>query len=146
MRTISHITRTHAYTYTQVANYEYFYCFSKKSLELLSVRSFFGTCRRGKDIFLDGYCSTVQGLLDWFEVDLGFTELLFIQIHLCVMCVFSLLPSLTLLLSFLWTSCICSYMNENDSCHVPGRMSVYVCEGGAENVNIYTYIYGHIYQ
>jgi len=30
--------------------------------------------------FLDGYCSTVQGLLDWFEVDLGFTELLFIQI------------------------------------------------------------------
>ena len=37
--------------------------------------------------FLDGYCSTVQGLLDWFEVDLGFTELLFIQIDLCVMCV-----------------------------------------------------------
>ena len=36
--------------------------------------------------FLDGYCSTVQGLLDWFEVDLGFTELLFIQIDLCVMC------------------------------------------------------------
>ena len=38
----------------------------------------------------DGYCSTVQGLLDWFEVDLGFTELLFIQIDLCVMCVFVL--------------------------------------------------------
>jgi len=38
--------------------------------------------------FLDGYCSTVQGLLDWFEVDLGFTKLLFIQIDLCVMCVF----------------------------------------------------------
>jgi len=38
--------------------------------------------------FLDGYHSTVQGLLDWFEVDLGFTELLFIQIGLCVMCVF----------------------------------------------------------
>jgi len=28
----------------------------------------------------DGYCSTVQGLLDWVEVDLGFTELSFIQI------------------------------------------------------------------
>jgi len=27
--------------------------------------------------FLDGYCSTVQGLLDWFEVDLGFPELFF---------------------------------------------------------------------
>jgi len=40
------------------------------------------------DPFLDGYCSTVQGLLDWFEVDLGFTELLFTQIDLCVMCVF----------------------------------------------------------
>jgi len=25
--------------------------------------------------FLDGYCSTVQGLLDWFEVDLGSPEL-----------------------------------------------------------------------
>jgi len=39
--------------------------------------------------FLDGYCSTVQGLLDWFEVDLGFTELSFIQIDLCVLCVFA---------------------------------------------------------
>ena len=38
----------------------------------------------------DGYCSTVQGLLDWFEVDLGFTELSFIQIDLCVLCVFVL--------------------------------------------------------
>jgi len=37
--------------------------------------------------FFDGYCSTVQGLLDWFEVDLGFTELSFIQIDLCVVCV-----------------------------------------------------------
>jgi len=33
----------------------------------------------GSAPLLDGYCSTVQGLLDWFEVDLGFTELLFIQ-------------------------------------------------------------------
>jgi len=39
--------------------------------------------------FLDGYCSTVQGLLECVEVDLGFTELLFIQIDLCVMCVFA---------------------------------------------------------
>jgi len=42
------------------------------------------------------YCSTVQGLLDWFEVDLGFTELLFIQIDLCVMCVFVLYSPLLL--------------------------------------------------
>jgi len=40
--------------------------------------------------FFDGYCSTVQGLLDWFEVDLGFTKLSFIQIDLCVLCVFVL--------------------------------------------------------
>jgi len=33
--------------------------------------------------FLDGCCSTVQGLLDWFEVDLGFTELSFI-LHVCI--------------------------------------------------------------
>ena len=31
--------------------------------------------------FVDGCCSTVQGLLDWFEVDFGFTELSFIQIE-----------------------------------------------------------------
>ena len=37
---------------------------------------------------LDGYCSTVQGVLDWFEVGLGFPELLFIQFDLCVVCVF----------------------------------------------------------
>jgi len=41
-------------------------------------------------VFFDGYCSTVQGLLDWFEVDLGFTELSFIQIDLCVLCVLCL--------------------------------------------------------
>ena len=40
--------------------------------------------------FFDGYCSTVQGLLDWFEVDLWFTELSFIQINLCVLCVLAL--------------------------------------------------------
>ena len=47
-------------------------------------------------MFLDGYCSTVQGLLDWFEVDLGFTELLFIQIDLCVTCVFVLYSRVSL--------------------------------------------------
>ena len=39
----------------------------------------------GTNFFIfDGYCSTVQGLLDWFEVDLGFTKLSFIQIDLCL--------------------------------------------------------------
>jgi len=34
-------------------------------------------CKRGIKtyIFLDGYCSTLQDSLDWFEVDIGFTKL-----------------------------------------------------------------------
>ena len=46
--------------------------------------------------FLDGYCSTVQGVLTWFEVDLGFTELLFIQIGLCFVCVLVLYSPVSL--------------------------------------------------
>ena len=46
--------------------------------------------------FLDGYCSIVQGLLDWFEVDLGFTDLSFIQIDLCVLCGFVLYSRVSL--------------------------------------------------
>jgi len=37
--------------------------------------------------FLDGYCSTVQGLLDRFEVDLGFPEPVLFRL-ICVFCVF----------------------------------------------------------
>jgi len=48
----------------------------------------FLTASKVVTFLLDGYCSTVQGLLAWFEVDLGFTKLLFIQIHVCVMCFF----------------------------------------------------------
>ena len=48
------------------------------------------SCTFMKDTIMDGYCSTVQGLLDWFEVDFGFTELSFIQIDLCVLCDFVL--------------------------------------------------------
>jgi len=46
--------------------------------------------------FLDGYCSTVHGLLDLLEPDLGFTELLFIQSDLCGMCVFVLFSPVSL--------------------------------------------------
>ena len=46
--------------------------------------------------FLIGHCSTVQGLLDWFVVDLGFIELSFIQIDLCVLCVFVLYSRVSL--------------------------------------------------
>ena len=51
----------------------------------LSLRPHSTSCLSNSHLIssLDGYCSTVQGLLDWFEVDLGFTEHLFIQIDLC---------------------------------------------------------------
>jgi len=65
----------------------------KKSFHVLKCHIFNTHCntRRNKTFFFfDRYCSTVQGLLDWFEVDLGFTELSFIQIDLCVLCVFVL--------------------------------------------------------
>ena len=29
---------------------------------------------------------------------------------------------------------LCSYMNENDSCHTSGQISVYVCKGGGERL------------
>jgi len=57
--------------------------------------------------FLDGYCSTVQGLLDWFEVDLGFTKLLFIQTGLYVRVFLFSTPSRSPLVLF-WTSCTAS--------------------------------------
>ena len=53
--------------------------------------------------FFDGYCSTVQGLLDWFEVDLGFTKLSFIQIDLCVLCIFVLYSRVSLSSCPFWT-------------------------------------------
>ena len=58
--------------------------------------------------FFDGYCNTVQGLLDWFEVDLGFTELSFIQINLCVLCVFVLYSRVSLSSCPFWTFCTAS--------------------------------------
>ena len=57
---------------------------------------------------LDGYCSTVQGLLDWFEVDLGSTELLFIQINLCVLCVFVLLTPFVMVFCTVQMTCTSS--------------------------------------
>jgi len=40
--------------------------------------------------------SATEGLLDWFEIDKGFTELPFIQIDLCVLCVFVLYSCVSL--------------------------------------------------
>jgi len=53
-----------------------------------------------------GYCSTVQGLLDWFEVDLGFSELVLFRL-ICVLCVFLISIAITISsLVFSGTDCI----------------------------------------
>jgi len=78
---------------------------SRNSIDYLFVyTSFFCTSTS----FFDGYCSTVQGLLDWFEVDSGFTELSFIQIDLNVVCVFVLYSRVSLSSCPFWTFCTAS--------------------------------------
>ena len=83
-------THIHAYTYIHMC-----VCIYILSVYIYSGRSRYSICMiirllMGTAAFVDGYCSTLQGLLDWFGVDLGFTELSFIQIDLCVLCVFVL--------------------------------------------------------
>jgi len=61
--------------------------------------------------FFDGYCSTVQDLLDWFEVDLGFTELSFIQIDLCVTWLVSTRRGPCLCVTtYVWQLCVTTYV------------------------------------
>ena len=73
---------------------------SKSSIAIccrfLDLPTRFAVATLARTPFVDGYCSTVQGLLDWFEVDLGFTELSLIQIDLCVLCVFVLYSRVSL--------------------------------------------------
>ena len=83
----------------------------------------------------DGYCSTVQGLLDWVEVDLGFTELLIIQIDLCVMCLFvlylpvSLSKIIIVCLHFAHTACVrmCICVRRCVRVHVNAHMYICLC-------------------
>ena len=54
------------------------------------------------DTFFDGYCSTVQGLLDWFEVNLGFTRaFIYSNRFVCSVCFCSPLV-------LFWTFCTAS--------------------------------------
>ena len=48
------------------------------------------------NFFLIGTVALYRVLLDWFEVDLGFTELSSIQIDLCILCVFVLYSRVSL--------------------------------------------------
>ena len=74
--------------------------------------------------FCDGYCSTVQGLLDWFEVDLGFTELLFIQIDLYVSVVISYeLHDVFRLVT--WLNYMCDMMPDMTHVYVRHNESIY---------------------
>jgi len=56
-------------------------------LSLVFFPLIFSLFLRSDFIFLDGCCSTVQGLLDWFEVDLGSPSFCSFRL-ICVLCVF----------------------------------------------------------
>jgi len=83
--------------------------------------------------FFYGYCSTVQDLLDWFEVDLGFSELSFIQIDLCVLCV-----SFAYVHIFVYT-CIRVHL------YIYIERYTYICMHIYIYVYMYVYIYRYIY-
>ena len=118
--------------------YQRFYLYSQyyinavsTFLSLFTVSYVFRYMRARYTTFLDGYCSTVRGLLDWFEVDLGFTELLFIQIDLCALCVFAR-----------YTSVFAVYVNIYMNIHT----YVYIhAHTFAVYINIYIYIHTYTY-
>jgi len=56
----------------------------------------------------------VQGLLDWFQVDLGFTELSIIQID----CVFGVILFSTAVLVLLWTFHILAHIFTSQLYHI----------------------------
>jgi len=104
-------------------------------------------------IFFDGYCSTVQGLLDWFEVDLGFTELLFIQIDLCVMRVCVLYSPVSLsscpffghpavLYTYVYVGALCTIRVNTQVCtyvHMWVCTYIHICVS-MSNTHTYSYI------
>jgi len=55
-------TATHCNTLQHTHDIVFTHVYGRRGMTCVCIRT-----------FLDGYCSTVQGLLDWFEVDLGFT-------------------------------------------------------------------------
>jgi len=83
-------------------------------------------------------------LLDWFEVDLGFTELLFIQIDLCVMCVFAYDNTHTHAYDNTHTHAgiVQHGIYEVVTLHYTGSERRRI---PADNAGVYTYIYMYIY-
>jgi len=61
--------------------------------------------------FLDGYCSTEQGLLDWFEVDLGFTIGFFCQVSVKISLFICLFSPMTLFVSLSLFSYVSLYVS-----------------------------------
>ena len=80
------------------------------------------SCAGQKKIKTKRYCSTVQGLLDWIEVDLGFTKLFFIQTDLCVVCAFDFYALLWLSSCSFWTSRTASPTQWESALNLVGRM------------------------
>jgi len=70
--------------YSKIKRNNFFFYIFKNHI-FNNPRCFLNIYGNAKYTFLDGYCSTVQDLLNWFEVDWWFTKLLFFQIDLCVL-------------------------------------------------------------
>ena len=97
--------------------------------------------------FFDGYCSTVQGLLDWFEVDLGGT-LINRSIRACrKLCIlqdssiqWQVLSSLNTDYIFMYIY-ICTYVY----IYICVYMYIYIHIHTCICVHIYVYIHVHVY-
>jgi len=81
-------------------------------------------------LFFDGYCSTVQGLLDWFEVDLGFTRAyIYSNRFVCCVCFCDTWDDFNHLYHLLLAgvSYVCMYMYINIYIYMCVYMCVHVC-------------------
>ena len=87
--TFIHFTHLYIYTFIHLYIYAfihlYIYTFTSEHDDGGPANDRISTVhpKRYVACFFDGYCSTVQGLLDCFEVDLGFTELSFTSQEVC---------------------------------------------------------------
>jgi len=75
---------------------------------------------------IDGYCSTVQGLLDWFEVDLGFSwAFIYSNRFVCSVCMYTN--------THLWT-----YMYVKYVCRCASIYCIWIC------IHMYVYKYASV--
>jgi len=77
-RPLAPIAVTTLYVYIYVYVYIYIYVYIHKWALHIPIHPQMSPTYQ--HAFRDGYCSTIQGLLDWFDVDLGFPELVLFRL------------------------------------------------------------------